>query len=139
MKPSFCAFAVTLWLAGISASDAAFAQKAGGILKMYSLDSPASMSIHEEITNVAEGPMMGVFNNLVLFDQHVKQNSLQSIVPDLAIGWAWSEDGTELQLQLWQDVPYIPMGEYWQSTAYRKDLLDVLPGCFAVFWGIRRA
>ena len=33
MKPSFCAFAVTLWLAGISASDTAFAQKAGGILK----------------------------------------------------------------------------------------------------------
>ena len=46
---------------------------------------------------------------------------------------------TELQLQLWQDVPYIPMGEYWQSTAYRKELLDVQPGCFAVFWGIRRA
>ena len=46
---------------------------------------------------------------------------------------------TELQMQLWQDVPYIPMGEFWQSTAYRKDLLDVLPGCFAVFWGIRRA
>jgi peptide/nickel transport system substrate-binding protein len=45
----------------------------------------------------------------------------------------------ELQMQLWQDVPYIPMAEYWQSTAYRKDLLDVLPGCFAVFWGIRRA
>ena len=45
----------------------------------------------------------------------------------------------ELQMQLWQDVPYIPMGEYWQSTAFRKDLLDVLPGCFAVFWGIRRA
>ena len=45
----------------------------------------------------------------------------------------------ELQMQLWQDVPYIPMGEYWQSTAYRKDLLDVQPGCFAVFWGIRRA
>jgi len=31
------------------------------------------------------------------------------------------------------------MGEYWQSTAYRKDLLDVLSGCFAVFLGIRRA
>jgi len=46
---------------------------------------------------------------------------------------------TELQLQLWQDVPYIPMGEYWQSTAYRKDLLDVQPGCFAAFWGVRRA
>jgi peptide/nickel transport system substrate-binding protein len=45
---------------------------------------------------------------------------------------------TELQMQLWQDVPYIPMGEYWQSTAYRKDLVDVLPGCFAVFYGVRR-
>jgi peptide/nickel transport system substrate-binding protein len=45
----------------------------------------------------------------------------------------------ELQMQLWQDVPFIPMGEYWQSTAYRKDLLDVLPGCFAVFYGVRRA
>jgi hypothetical protein len=40
--------------------------------------------------------------------------------------------------ELWQDVPYIPMGEYWQSTAYRKDLLDVMPGCFAVFYGVRR-
>jgi len=44
--------------------------------------------------------MMGVFNNLVVFDQHVKQNSLQSIVPDLATAWAWSEDGTELTFQL---------------------------------------
>jgi hypothetical protein len=23
------------------------------------------------------------------------------------------------------------MGEYWQATAYRKDLTDILPGCFA--------
>ena len=46
---------------------------------------------------------------------------------------------TELQMQLWRDVPYIPMGEYWQSTAYRKDLLDVVPGCFATFYGVRRA
>jgi peptide/nickel transport system substrate-binding protein len=45
----------------------------------------------------------------------------------------------ELQMQLWQDVPYIPMGEYWQSTAYRKDVVDVVPGCFAVFYGVRRA
>ena len=68
----------------------ALAQKPGGILKMYSPDSPASVSIHEETTFVAEVPMMGVFNNLVVFDQHVKQNSLDSIVPDLATGWSWN-------------------------------------------------
>jgi len=66
------------------AAGPAFAQKPGGILKMYSPDSPASMSIHEEATVFAEGPMMGVFNNLLIFDQHVKQNSLETIVPDLA-------------------------------------------------------
>jgi peptide/nickel transport system substrate-binding protein len=65
-----------------------------------------------------------------------------------ALRGAWLDAGSldeqqricaELQMQLWQDVPYIPMGEYWQATAHRKDLLDVLPGAFAVFWGIRRA
>ena len=40
--------------------------------------------------------------------------------------------------QLWADVRFIPLGEYWQATAYRKDLADVLPGCFATFYGVRR-
>jgi peptide/nickel transport system substrate-binding protein len=62
--------------------------------------SPASMSIHEESTIATLGPMMGVFNNLVIFDQHVPQNSLNSIVPDLASSWSWSEDGKELTFKL---------------------------------------
>src|SRR6266850_2216026 len=86
--------------------EAAWAQKTGGILKMFSADSPASMSIHEESTVFAEGPMMGVFNNLVMFDQHVKQSSLQSIVPDLATGWSWNEEGTELTFPLRQGVKW---------------------------------
>src|SRR5208282_1329863 len=77
------ATAIALLIA-ISGSGTAFAQKRGGILRMYSPDSPASMSILEEAAVFAEGPMMVVFNNLVMFDQHVKQNSLSSIVPDLA-------------------------------------------------------
>jgi peptide/nickel transport system substrate-binding protein len=87
-------------------AEAACAQKQGGILRMYSPDSPASMSVHEEATVFAEGPMMGVFNNLVMFDQHVPQNSLQSVVPDLATGWSWSEDGTELTFPLRQGVSW---------------------------------
>ena len=90
----------------VFAAEAAFAQKQGGILKMYDPDSPASMSIHEEATIVSERPMMGVFNNLVIFDQQVKQNSLQSIVPDLATGWSWNDDGTELTFPLRQDVTW---------------------------------
>ena len=70
------AAAVGALLIAISCAGTALAQKAGGVLKMYDPDSPASMSIHEEATIVAERPMMGVFNNLVMFDQHVPQNSL---------------------------------------------------------------
>ena len=44
--------------------------------------------------------MMGVFNNLVMYKQDVPQNSLQSIVPDLATSWSWNEDGTELTFPL---------------------------------------
>jgi len=45
----------------------------------------------------------------------------------------------DLQKQLWEDVPFIPMGEYGQATAYRKHLTDIVPGCFATFYGLRMA
>src|SRR6266700_3468623 len=90
----------------LAVANTASAQKQGGILRVYHRDSPASMSIHEEGTVGVMMPMMGVFNNLVLFDQHVPQNSLESIVPELATSWAWSEDGTELTFKLREGVKW---------------------------------
>ncbi len=90
---------------GLSAGTA-LAQKSGGIFRMQHFDSPASMSILEESTRATEQPMMAVFNNLVLYDQHVAQNSLQSIRPDLATKWEWSEDGKELTFPLHQGVKW---------------------------------
>ena len=87
-------------------SGAAVAQKPGGVLKIYHRDSPASMSIHEEGTIGVALPMMGVFNNLVVYDQHVPQNSTQSIVPDLATSWSWNADYTALTFQLRDDVKW---------------------------------
>src|SRR5213082_828492 len=87
----------------VATAGPAIAQKAGGILRSYSIDSPASMSIHEEVTVFALRPAMGVFNNLVLYDQHVKQNSMQSIVPELGKSWAWDEEtGRKLTFKLQQ-------------------------------------
>ena len=50
--------------------------------------------------------MMGVFNNLVIFDQSVRQNTPKSIVPDLAPSWAWNEEGTELTMTLRQGIKW---------------------------------
>jgi peptide/nickel transport system substrate-binding protein len=87
-------------------TDAAFAQKSGGILKISHFDSPASMSLLEESTAAALRPMMGVFNNLVVYDQHVAQNSMRSIVPDLATSWSSNEEGTELTFPLRREVKW---------------------------------
>ena len=98
--------AVAGLLVAMSAADPAVAQKSGGILRVHALDSPPSLSMHEEVDAVPARALMGVFNNLVVFDQHVKQNSLQSVVPDLATGWSWSEDGTQLTLPLHEGVKW---------------------------------
>ena len=101
----------TAMLAGIALLSAAplapaTAQKSGGVLKVFFFDSPASMSIHEESTIAGQGPMMGVFNNLVMYDQSVPQSGLKSVVPDLASEWAWDDAGTSLTFKLRQGVKW---------------------------------
>src|SRR5713226_6639267 len=93
-------------LLGTALGNPASAQKPGGVLKVYFFDSPASMSIHEEATFAAQGPMMGVFNNLVMYKQDVPFSSLESIVPDLASEWSWDEDKTALTFKLRQGVKW---------------------------------
>ncbi|WP_206020369.1 ABC transporter substrate-binding protein [Rhodovarius crocodyli] len=44
----------------------------------------------------------------------------------------------DIQLQAFQDVPYIPLGQQKSFTAYRRNLEGVLDG-LPVFWNIRRA
>ena len=81
------------------------AQKRGGILQLTNPENAPGMSMLEEFAN-AELPLMGIFNNLVVFDQHVAQDSLNSIVPDLATEWSWNEDGTQLTFRLRQGVKW---------------------------------
>src|SRR5205085_6991276 len=104
MKRAVQGFAALLLVLG--AASGAVAQKPGGVMPLSHFDSPASMSILEEATRATVQPMMGVFNNLVLYDQHVKRSSLESILPDLATSWSWSEDGKDLTFPLRQGVKW---------------------------------
>src|SRR5712672_4027817 len=100
------ALAAVACLVSAAAAGPAFAQKGGGVLKFFHRDSPASGSIHEEATISAVAPFMGVFNNLVLFNQHEKQNRLDLIEPELAEAWKWNDDFTRVSFQLRQGVKW---------------------------------
>ncbi len=107
MSRSLCLFAVACGvLCGALSAPAAFGQKQGGILRVYHWDSPPSLSIHEEATISTVVPMMAVFNNLVIYKQDEPQNSLRSIVPDLATDWSWNKDYTALTFRLRNGVKW---------------------------------
>jgi peptide/nickel transport system substrate-binding protein len=92
---------VALLLSGPSS-----AQQRGGTLKLYHWASPASMSIHEEAGYSTSVSGMPVFNNLVMYNQNVPQNSISTIVPDLGTEWSWNDDRTVLTFRLRSGVKW---------------------------------
>ncbi len=54
--------------------------------------------------------------------------------PDLA---AQKAIAVQIQQQAFQDVPYLPTGEYYQPTAYRKSLSGVLKG-LPLMWNVKK-
>ena len=44
----------------------------------------------------------------------------------------------EIQLQAFQDVPYIPLGAFFFASAYRSDLTGMLKGSVPMFTNLRR-
>jgi ABC-type dipeptide transport system, periplasmic component len=73
---------------------------------MYHRDSPGNASIHEGATYSLNVPFMPVFNNLAIYKQDVAQNSMDSIVPELAESWAWVNDNKTLTFKLRQGVKW---------------------------------
>jgi peptide/nickel transport system substrate-binding protein len=127
MKRSLGALATAApLLIALSIAQGAAAQQSGGVLKIGHFDSPASVSMLEESTAAVNRPAMGVFNNLVVFKQDEPQNTFDSIVPELATGWTWSEDGTELTFPLRHGVKWHDGKPF--TAADVKCTLDLLQG-----------
>ena len=64
---------------------------------------------------------------------------------DLRTAWfsapdeaARKEIGRQIQAEAFQSVPYLPIGEYFQPTAYNKSLTGIVHGA-PIFWGVQRA
>jgi peptide/nickel transport system substrate-binding protein len=69
-------------------------------------ENPGSASLIEESSIYANLPLMGVFNNLVVFDQQDKLARLESIKPDLATAWSWSADNRVVTFKLREGVKW---------------------------------
>ncbi|WP_158743839.1 ABC transporter substrate-binding protein [Acidisphaera sp. L21] len=55
--------------------------------------------------------------------------------PDVA---AQQQVAAQLQLRVFDTVPFVPLGQYFQPTAYRTSLSDILSG-FALFWNVKKS
>ncbi|WP_372617800.1 ABC transporter substrate-binding protein [Falsiroseomonas sp.] len=55
--------------------------------------------------------------------------------PDLA---AQQQVARQIQEVAFQEVPYLPLGQYFQATAYRRGLTGVLKG-LPLFWNVQRS
>jgi peptide/nickel transport system substrate-binding protein len=51
---------------------------------------------------------------------------------------AQNKIGREIQAEAFESVPYIPVGEYFQPTAYSTSLSGILKG-FPMFWNVSKA
>ena len=106
MTAKFTALAAAVLAVASLANAQAAEPKRGGILHIYHRETPPSLSIHEEATFSVNVPAMPIYNNLVMYDQHKPQNSMATIVPDLADSWAWSKDNLSLTFKLHQGVTW---------------------------------
>jgi peptide/nickel transport system substrate-binding protein len=55
--------------------------------------------------------------------------------PDLA---AQKKVCEEMQLEAFQSIPFMPLGQWYQPTSFRKDLTNFVKCANTLFWGVRR-
>ena len=44
----------------------------------------------------------------------------------------------QIQTRALETVPYIPLGQIFQPTAFRSGLQDIVQAAIPLFWGVRR-
>jgi len=104
----------------------AWAQKYGGVLRATLRGNPTSLSIHETASSDAVLSMSPVYNSLVNFDIFKPNESMETIVPELAESWAWSSDYTALTFKLHRGVKWHDGKPF--TAADVKHTFDVVRG-----------
>ena len=134
-------------------------QQAGMKVDYQAVDWGTAVVRRENRGPVAKGGWSGLFTTLSGLDlQNPTGNAFRLSGETGWFGWASSpaieqlrgewldaEDletqqriAQDIQRQWWIDVPHIPIGQWFQPTAWRDSVTGMLDG-FPVFWGVKRA
>src|SRR6202165_581273 len=91
----------------IAAPAQAQAPKPGGHLNiMLREDLPQGFAVHETQTVSSSFPSLPCFNNLILFDQLKRTESVDTLVGELAEKWSWQDGYRNLVFFLRKDVKW---------------------------------
>jgi peptide/nickel transport system substrate-binding protein len=103
---SLVLLAVGLLLLNLGAAATAQSPKYGGVLVTSPLSAAPSFSPHEESTIATVQQTSPCFNNLVYYDPAKKQESADTVIPELAEKWAWQDGNRNLIFFLRKDVKW---------------------------------
>jgi peptide/nickel transport system substrate-binding protein len=91
-------------LLGTMAPARAQTARYGGVLVTHPLSATPSLSPHEESTVATTQQAGPCFNNLVYYDPVKKQESVDTLIPELAEKWSWQDGHRNLVFFLRRDV-----------------------------------
>src|SRR5215467_5617959 len=80
--------------------------KRGGILNTLLIEEPPGLLIHESATVSNVWPMSPCYSNLVLFDPAKPQESVDTVIPELADKWSWQDNYRNLVFFLKKNVKW---------------------------------
>ena len=98
--------ALLVTIGALVAPAAAQTPKRGGILNSLVTEDPPGFSIHESATVSTVWPMSPCYNNLVYFDPLKAQETVDTVVPDLAEKWSWQDNHRNLVFFLRKNVKW---------------------------------
>jgi peptide/nickel transport system substrate-binding protein len=134
-------------------------QKGGMKVDYQAVDWGTAVVRREDKGPISKGGWSGLFTTLSGLDlQNPTGNAFRLSGETGWFGWASSpaieklrgewldaEDlptqqmiARDIQRQWWIDVPHIPIGQWFQPTAWRDSVTGMLDG-FPVFWGVKRS
>ena len=82
------------------------APRRGGILQSMVTEDPPGFSIHESATVSTVWPMSPCYSNLVLFDPTKVQETVDTVIGELAEKWSWQDNHRNLVMFLRKNVKW---------------------------------